>query len=194
MSVLPRIPHLFFQPAAIPSIEEAAPQGTAPTPLAERAGRARQSQLVDLPKLGHPASDGGPGHTRGVSLKRPVKVAFAERLARRDGGRKSEVPDTQGPVATPPKSDPPAPASGAGHGPGPAKGVSLKRPAKVAFAERRAKRNGGEKSEASDMKAMMEHQTQMMVMSAQMQNKLNETQTYAKLSEAGSKAAKELIQ
>ncbi|MGD7183205.1 hypothetical protein ACQCRU_10915, partial [Ralstonia pseudosolanacearum] len=79
MSVLPRIPHLFFQPAAIPSIEETAPQGTAPTPLAERAGRARQSQLADLPKLGHPASDGGPGHTRGVSLKRPVKVAFAER-------------------------------------------------------------------------------------------------------------------
>ncbi|MGA3843723.1 hypothetical protein ACI2UC_09440 [Ralstonia nicotianae] len=194
MSVLPRIPHLFFQPAAIPSIEETAPQGTAPTPLAERAGRARQSQLADLPKLGHPASDGGPGHTRGVSLKRPVKVAFAERLARRDGGRKSEVPDTQGPVATPPKSDPPAPASGAGHGPGPAKGGSRKRPAEAALAERRAKRNGGEKSEASDMKAMMEHQTQMMVMSAQMQNKLNETQTYAKLSEAGSKAAKELIQ
>ncbi|MGD7183206.1 hypothetical protein, partial [Ralstonia pseudosolanacearum] len=76
-----------------------------------------------------------------------------------------------------------------GHGKGPAKGVSLKRPAKVAFAERRAKRN-----EASDMQAMMRHQTEMMVMSAQMQNKLNETQTYAKLSEAGSKAAKELIQ
>ncbi len=189
MSVLPRIPHLFFQPAAIPSIEETAPQGTAPTPLAERAGRARQSQLADLPKLGHPSSGDGPGHTRGVSLKRPVKVAFAERLARRDGGRKSEVPDTQGPVATPPKSDHPAPASGAGHGKGPAKGVSLKRPAKVAFAERRAKRN-----EASDMQAMMRHQTEMMVMSAQMQNKLNETQTYAKLSEAGSKAAKELIQ
>ncbi|WP_247360667.1 hypothetical protein [Ralstonia pseudosolanacearum] len=194
MSVLSRLPHLFFQPTAIPSDEETPLLGAAPTPSTRRAGRVRQSQFADLPTLGHPPSVSGPGHTRRASLKRPVKVAFAERLARRDSGEKSEVPDTQGPVADPPKSDPPAPAAGAGHGKGPAKGGSLKRPAKTDLAERRSKRNRGEKSEASDMKAMMEHQTQMMYMSAQLQNELNRAQTYAKLSEAGSKAAKELIQ
>ncbi|WP_230426141.1 hypothetical protein [Ralstonia syzygii] len=293
----PKISRPVIQPIAVPSSGGNASHGTTPTPSTERTGRARQSQFADLPKLGHPASASGPGHTKGVSLKRPVKLAFTERLARRDGGGKAETPDTKSQSAGLPEPNPPPSAAGPGHtkgvslkrpvklafterlarrdgggkaetpdtksqsaglpepnpppsaagpghtkgvslkrpvklafterlarrdgggkaetpdtksqsaglpepnpppsaaGPGHTKGVSLKRPVKLAFTERLAQRNGGGgKGEMSEMQEMMQHQTQMMAMSAKMQNVLNMSQTAAKLSEAGSKAAKELIQ
>ncbi|CBJ35131.1 hypothetical protein [Ralstonia solanacearum] len=240
----PKISRPVIQPIAVPSSGGNASHGTTPTPSTERTGRARQSQFADLPKLGHPASASGPGHARGLSLKRPVKLAFTERLARRDGGSKAETPDTKSQSAGLPEPNPPLSATGPGHakgvslkrpvklafterlarrdgggkaetpdtksqsaglpgpnpplsatGPGHTKGVSLKRPVKLAFTERLAQRDGGGgKGEMSEMKEMMQHQTQMMAMSAQMQNQLNMSQTAAKLSEAGSKAAKELIQ
>ncbi len=157
-------------------------------------GKAETSNVkgpsADLQTPTPPASTAGPGHTKGVSLKRPVKLAFAERLAQRDNSGKSKTSNVKGPAADPPEPDQPKSTAG----PRRAKGVSLKRPAKVAFAERLARRNGGGQDEMSGMKEMMQHQSEMMLMSARIQNHLNMTQTEAKLREAGSKAAKELIQ
>ncbi|AXW25923.1 hypothetical protein CJO86_20230 (plasmid) [Ralstonia solanacearum] len=103
----PKISRPVIQPIAVPSSGGNASHGTTPTPSTERTGRARQSQFADLPKLGHPASASGPGHAKGVSLKRPVKLAFTERLARRDGGGKAETPDMKSQSAGLPEPNPP---------------------------------------------------------------------------------------
>ncbi|MDO3506414.1 hypothetical protein [Ralstonia pseudosolanacearum] len=174
------------RPVKLAFVERLARRGT--------DGKAETSNVTgpsaDLPTPNPPASTAAPGHAKGVSLKRPVKLAFAERLAQRDSGGKSEPSNVKGPAADPPEPDQPKSAAGSRH----AKGVSVKRPAKVAFAERLARRNGGGQDQMSGMKEMMRHQGEMMLMSSQIQNNLNWTQTEAKLREAGSKAAKELIQ